>query len=167
MVTFTPLSGMTDLVQHFQDLDGVENSGVYVKGATWDDAPHLSDEDKKRLAGSYRDHEREARTKGVPMMGEGAVFPVSDEEISFDMYEQWPKGVPKYFARMKGCDVGMDHPAAGAEPACDRDVDVVYVIDCYKKAHETVPYHAAWLIKSNQWGPVSWPHDGMNREKSG
>ena len=167
LVTFTPLSGMTDLVQHFIELAGVPASGVYVKGATWDDAPHLSRDDQDRLAKSYRAHEREARTKGVPMMGEGAVFPVSDEDISFDMYEQWPKGVPRYFARIKGCDFGMDHPAAGVELAWDRDADVVYVIDCYKKANETAPYHAAWLNKSNTWIPVAWPHDGVNREKSG
>jgi phage terminase large subunit-like protein len=167
LVTFTPLQGMTDLVQHFIDMAGIKDSGVYVKGATWDDAPHLSKVDKDRLSASYRGHEREARTKGVPMMGEGAVFPIGDDEISFNVAKQWPNGIPGHYARIKGCDFGMDHPAAGVECAWDRDADIFYVIDCYRKPGETAPYHAAWLNKSSRWVPVAWPHDGMNREKSG
>lgn len=160
LVTFTPLSGVTDLVEHFQS--AVEGSGIYVKGASWNDAPHLSKEDKDRLSASYRAHERDARTKGIPMMGEGAVFPVSDEEIMVQAFH-----IPGHWARIKGCDFGIDHPAAGAELAWDRDQDVVYVIDCYKRANEKAPYHAAWFNKANKYIPVAWPHDGMNREKSG
>ena len=44
---------------------------------------------------------------------------------------------------------------------------MIYVIDCYRKANETAPYHAAWFNKANRDIPVAWPHDGMNREKSG
>lgn len=158
MVTFTPLRGMTDLVQHFRE----GGQGIYLKGATWNDAPHLAPEDRERLEKSYRAHERKARTEGVPMLGEGAVFPIADEDIMVQAFQ-----IPPYFARIKGCDFGIDHPAAGAEIAWDRDADVIYLVDCYKKADETAPYHAAWLNKSNKWIPVAWPHDGMNREKSG
>lgn len=158
LVTFTPLLGVTDLVQHFQE----GGDGIYLKGATWDDAPHLGEEDKARLANSYRDHERDARTKGVPMMGEGAVFPVPDEQIKVQPFE-----IPAYWAQIKGCDFGIDHPAAGAHIAWDRDKDTIYLIDCYRKANETAPYHAAWLNKGDRRIPVAWPHDGMNREKSG
>lgn len=157
-VTFTPLSGVTELVDHFMK----GGDGIYIRGASWDDAPHLSPEDKRRLAASYRDHERDARTKGIPMMGEGAVFPVSDEQIKVDPFK-----IPDHWARIKGCDFGIDHPAAGAELAWDRDQDVIYLIDCYRKKDELAPYHAAWFNKSNQFIPVSWPHDGMNREKQG
>jgi phage terminase large subunit-like protein len=157
-VTFTPLLGVTELVEHFMS----GGDGIYLKGATWDDAPHLSDEDKKRLAASYRSHERDARTKGIPMMGEGAVFPIPDEQIRVD-----PFRVPDHWARIKGCDFGIDHPAAGCEIAWDRDQDVIYLIDCYRKKDELAPYHAAWFNKSNQFIPVAWPHDGMNREKQG
>lgn len=158
LVTFTPLLGMTELVEHFM----TGGPGIYLKGATWDDAPHLKKEDKERLASSYRAHERQARTSGIPMMGEGAVFPVDDDSIRID-----PVKIPGHWARIKGCDFGIDHPAAGAEIAWDRDQDVIYLIDCYRKANEQAPYHAAWLNKSNKFIPVAWPHDGMNREKSG
>ena len=165
LVTFTPLLGMTDLVEHFQD----GGPGIYMVSASWDDAPHLSEEDRNRMASSYRKHEREARMYGIPMMGEGAVFPVMDEEIRFHIGKSFPHGIPEYFARIKGCDFGIDHPAAGIELAWDRDADIIYVIDGYKKADETAPYHAAWFNKGElaQLVPVAWPHDGMNREKSG
>lgn len=158
LVTFTPLRGQTELVEHFQK--GLK--GSYVKGATWNDAPHLSEQQKADLLARYRAHERDARTKGIPMLGEGAVFPVDDESIMVEAFQ-----IPRHFARIKGCDFGLDHPAAGVELAWDRDQDIVYVIDCYKKAGELAPYHAAWFNKSNKWVPVAWPHDGLNREKKG
>lgn len=158
LVTFTPLLGVTELVEHFM----TGGPGIYLKGASWDDAPHLKKDDRDRLASSYRAHERAARTQGVPMMGEGAVFPVPDDDVAID-----PIFIPEHWVRGKGCDFGIDHPAAGVECAWDRDADVIYLIDCYKKAGETAPYHAAWLNKGNKRIPVAWPHDGMNREKSG
>lgn len=160
MVTYTPLLGWTDLSLHFRE--AAEGSGIYLQNATWDDAPHLDDAEKARLMLSYPEHELDARTKGMPMMGKGAVFPISDNRISIDPFK-----IPDHWARIKGCDFGIDHPAAGSEIAWDRDQDRIYVIDCYKKSGETAPYHAAWFNKSNKWIPVSWPHDGMNREKSG
>ena len=158
LVTFTPLRGVTELVEHFQS----GGPGIYLKGATWEDAPHLDVESRERLALSYRAHERDARTQGIPMMGEGAVFPIADAEIRIEGFK-----VPEHWALLKGCDFGIDHPAAGVEIAWDRDQDVIYVIDGYKKAGETAAYHAAWFNKKKDRVPVSWPHDGMNREKTG
>lgn len=158
LVTFTPLLGSTELVEHFQ----AGGPGIYLKGATWNDAPHLKKEDRDRLASSYRSHERAARTEGIPMMGEGAIFPVLDDAIRLDPFK-----IPNHFARIKGCDFGYEHDGAGAEIAWDRDQDIIYVIDCYKKKGELAPYHAAWFNKTNKQIPVAWPHDGMNTEKSG
>ena len=62
---------------------------------------------------------------------------------------------------------GIDHPAAGVWLAWDRDSDTVYLYDCYKMAKETATYHAQAINKRGQWIPCSWPHDGVNKEKSG
>tara|TARA_R100000808_G_C2130429_1_gene139752 strand:+ start:38 stop:1426 length:1389 start_codon:yes stop_codon:yes gene_type:complete len=157
-VTFTPLLGETDLVRHFEK--GV--AGTYVQTATWDDAFHLSDTEKERFIESFPLHERDARTKGVPMMGEGRVFPVDEKELSVPAFE-----IPTHFARICGVDFGISHPAAASWMAWDRDSDIVYVYDCYKQANETPVYHAQAISKRGNWIPVSFPHDGMNREKSG
>ena len=167
LVTFTPLHGMTELVEHFwsdraSSPGSTGGGGIFLKTATWADAPHLKKEDRDRLSASYRDHERKARTEGIPMMGEGVVFPFDDSAIAID-----PIKIPTHWARIKGCDFGIDHPAAGVEIAWDRDQDAIYVLDCYKKSNEGTAYHAEWLNRSNRWMPVAWPHDGMNREKSG
>ncbi len=162
MTTFTPLRGITELVEHFRTGAARENSGIYLKGATWADAPHLSPEDRAAHAARYRSHERKARTEGIPMMGEGAIFPIDDDLIVID-----PFHIPAHFARIKGCDFGFEHCAAGVELAHDRDQDILYLIDSYKKEGELAPYHAAWFNKSNKWVPVAWPHDGLNTDKAG
>lgn len=158
LVTFTPLRGRTKLVEHFQ----AGKPGTYMRGATWDDAPHIESKAKADLLARYPDYQRDARTRGIPMMGEGAIFPVHDDLIRVDPFK-----IPDHFARIKSIDFGINHPGAGVEAAWDRDLDVWHVIDCYKKANETAPYHAAWLNKGDRRIPVAWPHDGMNREKSG
>lgn len=158
LVTFTPLLGITELVEHFRN----GGPGIYLKGATWNDAPHLTADQKEQRSKSYRAHERKARTEGIPMMGEGAIFPVDDDRIICD-----PFPIPDHFARIKGCDFGFEHAAAGVELAIDRGQDIIYLIDSYKQEGQLAPYHAAWFNKSNKWVPVSWPHDGMNTEKSG
>jgi phage terminase large subunit-like protein len=157
--TLTPLLGETAMARHFMD---PQSAGIWWTGATWDDAPHLKKEDKDRLAKTYPEHEAEARMKGVPMMGEGRVFTVSESEIVIE-----PMELPKHWARIAGIDFGIDHPAASSWLAWDRDSDTVYLYDCYKKKNEFAPYHAAAMRARGLWIPVAWPHDGMNREKSG
>ena len=153
--TFTPLLGTTDVVQHF--LEG--GPGIFVKNVTWNDAPHLDKDEMARLALSYPEWERESRMKGVPMMGSGAVYPVKDSEILVPPFE-----IPNHFYRICGVDFGIDHPAAAVWLAHDRDADVIYVYDCYKKAGMTPIYHGG-AIKKRGEVPVAWPHDGMVRDK--
>ncbi len=160
LVTFTPLHGATELVDHFQN----GGDGIYFKQVSWAEAPHLSAEEKRRLTASYRDHERGARTEGIPMMGEGSVFPVSDEDIKVDPFKR-----PGHFRCIFGVDFGINHPGAGALLSWDEPNDIVYVMDCYRKAGETAVYHASWFNRTPELRtvPVAWPHDGMNRERSG
>lgn len=156
--SFTPLLGRTPVVNRF--LEG--GPGIYVKNITWDDAPHLDEAERERLKKVYPEWERDSRSKGMPMMGEGAVFPISDEDILCDPFK-----IPKHFYRICGIDFGIhtDHPAAGVWLVWDKDADVVYVTDCYKKSDHTTVYHAEAIKSRGQWIPVAWPHDGMNRDK--
>jgi hypothetical protein len=73
---------------------------------------------------SYPPHEREARLNGVPALGSGRIFPVSEESIAIDavpLARHWPQ--------IGGLDFGWDHPTAAAKLAWDRDV--VYVTATY------------------------------------
>lgn len=158
LMTFTPVSGVTEVVHHF--LEAKEKSGIFVKNVTWDDAPHLDPVEKERLWASYPAHERETRAKGMPMLGEGAVFPIADDEITCEPFE-----IPPHFYRINGVDFGIDHPGAGAFCAWDKDGGTFYVYDCYRRADQTPVYHAHNLKKHGDWIPNSWPHDGLAKDK--
>ena len=159
-VTFTPLNGETDLVRHFVYPSA---RGIWMKTATWEDAPHLSEEDKEQLRASYPSYEVDARTKGVPTLGEGRVFTVSEDEIKCAPFE-----IPRHFAQIIGIDFGIDHPAAAVRMAWERDGDKLYLVEGYRIANKTADYHGLRLKKMSQdWIPIAWPHDGMNRDKGG
>lgn len=159
LLTFTPLLGFTTVVQMFlEPQPGDIPRGVTVM--TIDDVGHFTDEEKKTILMGYAPWERDTRAYGVPMAGEGRVFPVSEDEIRIDPFE-----IPSHFARIAGVDYGIDHPAAGAWLAWDRDADVVYLYDCYKQSGETPVYHAAAINRRGEWIPVVGPHDGINKEK--
>lgn len=157
MVTFTPLLGQTNLVRHFQE----GGRGIWMETATWEDAPHLNLDERERLANSYPAHEVDARTKGVPMMGEGRVFIISEDEIKIS-----PREIPSHWARIKGVDFGIDHPSAIVDIAWDRDRDIVYITRVWRKKGAEHEEHAAAINAVDSWVPVAWPHDGTNREKS-
>jgi phage terminase large subunit-like protein len=158
MMTFTPLKGASDVVMHF--LEAKHGSGIWYKNVTWDDAPHLDEAAKERMLQSYPEHERATRARGQPMMGSGLVFPVVDDDLLVD-----PFPIPDWWARINGCDFGIDHPGAGAFMAHDRQSDTVYLYDCYKTTGQTAIYHAAALRRHGDWIPIAWPHDGMVRDK--
>lgn len=121
---------------------------------TLDDAPHFTEEQKKAIYEDYPEHERDARTRGVPMLGSGRVFPIAEEKIKV---EDFP--IPKTWALIGGLDFGWEHPFAAAKLAHDRDSDTVYVVQAWKVKHETPLIHCSHL---KPWGdmPWSWPFDG-------
>ncbi len=155
--TFTPLLGETDLVLHFMS----GKPGTHVTMATWDQAPHLDPVMKAQLLQSYPEWERDTRSKGVPMMGEGRVWKVNEDEIKCRPFD-----IPDHYARIVGIDFGTDHPFAAAWLAWDRDNDVLYVYDVMRISGQTPTYHAEGIKRRGAEIPVAWPHDGVNTEKS-
>ena len=154
LVGLTPLLGETDLTRHFMY---PKADGIMRVTATWDDAPHLKEEDKERSRKTYPDHMVETRTMGVPMMGEGRVFDCSEEEIKCKRFER-----PSHFSVIAGIDfgIGAGHPTAAAWLWHDRDRDIIYLADEYRKEATDAVYHAEAIKRRGNWIPVSWPHDG-------
>jgi len=155
-VTFTPLRGHSKLVEHF----AVGGPGRYMKTATWDDAPHLDEAQKRRMLESYPKHERDARTKGMPKLGEGGVFAHLIEECIIP-----PCALGNHWTKLKGIDFGIDHPHAGVAIAHTRtDGDVIYVYADYRRKGASVADHCEWLNSFDRPIPIAWPHDGENRQ---
>lgn len=155
--TFTPENGRTELVIKFMD-DPSANQFFMMKG--WNDAPHMTEEKRERLLAQYPEHQRDMRTKGIPMLGHGRIYDVSDESILCDPFE-----IPDYFLEIGGMDFGWDHPQAHVKLVVDPDNDIVYVVNSWKQSK--VSANDAWgAVK--QWAtniPYAWPHDGLQNEK--
>ena len=156
-VTFTPLKGMSSVVARYIMEQSPDR---HVTTMTIDDAGHYTDEDKQRIIASYPPHEREARTKGIPSLGSGRIFPIAEEDIVID-----PIPISKHWAQLGGIDFGWDHPFGAARCAWDRDNDVFYVIANYRQREATPIIHAAALREWGNWLPFAWPHDGLQHSK--
>jgi phage terminase large subunit-like protein len=159
LVGYTPLLGQTNLTEHFMESD---DPGVYVGGATWDDAPHMNPEDRARIEAQYKtDAERDARARGVPMLGEGAIFSTKETSFLID-----PIAIPGHWARIKGIDFGgvQNHPHALACLAWDRDTDIKYLYSEWRDNGKTRD-HAHAVNATDPWIPVAWPHDGMVHDR--
>lgn len=154
-LSFTPLMGMSNVVLRFL---GAEKSADRAEvNMTIDDALHIPAEARARIVASFPAHEREARAKGVPVLGSGRIFPVEESLITTA-----PFPIPGHWPRIAGIDFGWDHPTAVGWLAWDRDTDTVYLYDCYRRSQATVQQHASALRAKGAWIPVAWPHDGLN-----
>lgn len=158
-VTFTPLKGMSSVVARYILEHSPDRSVITM---TIEDAEHYTPEERQKIIDSYPAHEREARTKGVPSLGSGRIFPVAEELITVVPFE-----VPKHWVQICGIDFGWDHPTAGARLAWDRDADVIYVTTVYRQREATPIVHAGALKPWGAWLPWSWPHDGNNDMAAG
>lgn len=156
-MTFTPLLGVSDVVMRFLKETSPDRSDTVM---TIEDAEHITPEDRQRIIDSYPAHEREARTRGIPILGSGRVFP-----FPRSMLECEPFPIPRHWGRLGGLDFGWDHPTAAVRIAHDRDADVLYITDAYRVRQESVAVHAAAL---RSWGadmPWAWPHDALQHDK--
>lgn len=127
---------------------------------TIDDAEHYTPEQRAAIIASYPAHEREARVKGIPALGSGRIFPLTEESISCAAFE-----IPSHWVQIGGLDFGWDHPFAAVSLAWDRDADVVHVTRTYRGREETPVVHAAALRPWGDWLPWAWPHDGLQHSK--
>jgi len=156
-VTFTPLMGMSNVVARYVM---EESEDRIVTTMTIDDAEHYTPEQRAKIIASYPAHEREARTKGIPSLGSGLIFPVIEEEIIVQ-----PIAIPDIWPQINGVDFGYDHPFGAANLAWDRDADIVYVTKVFRKRESTPIIHAAGIKPWGDWIPCAWPHDGLQHDK--
>lgn len=147
-VTFTPLFGMSEVVLSFLKegqlpYGGIGESipGKFVVNVTWDDVPHLSEERKNILLAAFSAHERDARSKGLPSLGSGAIYPFNEKEISVD-----PFPIPDHWPRWYGMDVGWKVTGC-AFFSKNPETGVVYQYDEYYGQQQQPILHAA-AIKS-------------------
>lgn len=119
----------------------------YVVMATWDDAPHLTSQQKKELWESIPPYQRDARSKGVPQLGSGAIYPVPETEITVNDFE-----LPLHWPRCYALDVGWNRTAA-LWGAWDRQADCVYLYAEHYRGQAEPAVHAAAVRARGNWIP--------------
>jgi hypothetical protein len=118
--------------------------------AQWSDAPHLTEEQKKSLYDSIPPYQRDARTKGIPQLGSGAIYPVPESEIIVEPFDL--RTIPKFWPRCYALDVGWNRTAA-LWGAWDRDQDVVYLYSEYYRSQAEPAVHAQAIRARGAWIP--------------
>lgn len=153
-MTFTPLQGPTAVVRSFWPSPDSDEKGFVIMGLK--DALHIPESRHEAVKNQYPIHQRRARVEGLPVLGEGHVFPIDPETISCDPFD-----MPNHFAHILGLDFGRGgtHPTAWIKLSIDRDADVMYVTDCYTGTSPIIPVHAS-AMKRHPGLPVAWPPDG-------
>ena len=151
MCTFTPLLGLSETVLSFMPggkiPDDFAKTGKFVVNATWDDAPHLTDEQKRKLLNSIPAYQRNARSKGTPQLGAGAIYPINEEDITIEPFE-----IPPDWPRVYALDVGWNKTAA-LWAAWDQQSDVVYLYSEHYQGMAEPLIHAEAIKARGEWIP--------------
>jgi hypothetical protein len=105
--------------------------------AGWDDVPHLTQAERQRLLAATPPHLREARSRGIPSLGSGAIYPIALDDVVVDDFP-----LPRHWPRGYGMDVGWKATAQLCG-AWDRDGDVIYAYREYRRGQAEPAIHAA------------------------
>lgn len=118
-----------------------------VISCTWDFAPHLGEAEKASLWAAIPPYQRDARTKGVPQLGSGAIYPVPESDI---VVADFP--IPAHWPRAYGLDVGWKKTAAiwGAQ---NRDTGVIYLYSEHYRGEAEPVVHVESIKSRGAWVP--------------
>jgi hypothetical protein len=82
-----------------------------------EDATHIPEERRASIIAAYPAHERDARIRGIPVLGSGRVFPIADDLIGEEAIQ-----IPPHWPKIGGIDIGWDHPTAAVLVAWGKDL---------------------------------------------
>lgn len=118
-----------------------------VVSATWDDAPHLSADAKEELWRSIPPYQRDARSKGIPQLGSGAIFPIAETDIVVPPFD-----IPPHWPRAYGLDVGWNRTAA-VWAALNRETGEHFLYSEHYRAEAEPVVHVGAINSRGAWIP--------------
>ncbi|HBT3802612.1 TPA: hypothetical protein MBI04_003564 [Klebsiella pneumoniae] len=176
-VTATPELGRTPLWEKFANSQTNDNGDyLYFQNVVWDQCPHLTEARKKALLAGYPEWQHKLRSEGIPVLGEGAVYPFSEEEIDGSITQAEIMANPAEWLLLWSCDFGKSD-AKGADPstlvllAHNTRLDRTFTLyewnskqDARENRLSYMPEHMASIIKSSAFpnAPLLCPHDANN-----
>lgn len=119
----------------------------FITLVSWDEVPHLSEAAREQMLTSIPPYQRAARTRGIPNLGSGVIYPIPEEEIKVKPFE-----IPKYWPRGFGMDVGWNWTVA-VWGAYDRETAIWYIYRIHARSHAEPPVHAEGIKAAGAWIP--------------
>jgi len=119
----------------------------YLVTASWDDVPHLDEKTKRELMEATPEYLRDARSKGEPSLGAGAIYPIQLSEILVD-----PFAIPAHWPRVYALDVGWNRTAA-LWAALDRESDCWYMYTEHYRGKAEPSIHVTAIQARGEWIP--------------
>jgi phage terminase large subunit-like protein len=153
IMTFTPLMGISETITTFLGSTSFETllakpqvgDGKYVVMASWDDVPHLNADAKRELLASIPPYQRDARSRGIPQLGAGVIYPIPESEYLID-----PFVIPDTWKRAYGMDVGWNR-TAGLWGAEDPNTGIWYLYSEHYKGEAEPSIHAQSIHSRGKW----------------
>lgn len=147
LATFTPLRGLTEVALAFMPEFGGVSTSKWCIGIDWSDVPHLTEADKAELLEAIPPHQRDARTKGIPALGAGVIYPVAESVYVVDDFK-----IPAHWPRAYGMDVGWNRTAA-IWGGWDEQTDTVYLYSEHYVSEAPPQVHADAIKARGHWIP--------------
>src|ERR1041385_1717001 len=129
---------------------------------TIDEAEHIPASERARIIAGYLAHEREARARGIPMLGSGRIFTTAEEAIVEPRLEH----IPAFWCKLWGIDPGIGHPFGAVLILWDKDNDIVHVHATIRLVDTISIVQAAAMKRIGAAVPVAWPKDAGDRDKN-
>lgn len=162
---FTALKGITPLVALLApefaggEREDPEETGRKNVVIGWDDIPPsvLPLSEREILKRSYLSHELLARTQGIPSVGSGMVYPISETEFVVPDFQ-----VPDHWPRLWSMDPGFQDPTAITWFGYDADNDAMYQYGEHYLKHQPIAVHADAIHRRGDWMPGVFDYAGGN-----
>ncbi len=154
----TPLVGWTPMIKRFWNKEANHGMVRY----SWDDVPLelLDQKTRDMLISTWLPYEIDARTKGIPMAGTGAVF-----QIDFDqMILKEPPQIQPWYKRLCAIDFGRSpDPTVIIWMYWDERTDTIVVYDEVIVKNQTPIEYAPQILARGKDIPMAWPPDGKRK----
>ena len=117
----------------------------HLTSCSWDQVPHLSAEAKESLFASIPKYQLDARTKGIPLLGSGAIYQISLDDLTIndvDLQPHWP--------RAYAFDVGWQKSAVLWGSLC-RETDTLFIYSEHYRGEAEPVIHAEAIKARGKW----------------
>jgi phage terminase large subunit-like protein len=188
IITFTPLLGLSGISVRYRQEHSPDRTfvqmGIDDIPPAKDDFPdgggssggvavhgHISISEREKIVEGYPEHEREARSRGEPMLGEGRVYTAPEAAlVEMENHHAWPS----YWLWGWGWDPGGGTHPAGATLNCfDPDQKVFHIVAELRMSGATIGQFAEAMRQVektlfNSMGmliPTAYPADAHTRDK--